>query len=280
MTHSLRDRFRDLHAAGTFILPNPWDVGSARILERLGFAALATTSSGHAASLGRLDQQVTRDELVAHVAAICAAVSVPVNVDAERCFADDAAGIARTVDLLAAAGAAGISIEDYDPGRGAVDPVEVAVDRVAAAARACARHGILLTARAENHLYGHPDLDDTIARLQAFHQAGAEAVYAPGLTSIEDIRRVVTRLPAPVNVLALAAGPPVPVLAEAGVRRVSTGGGLAWAAYGALLAAGRELLEHGSTGYLAGALPAAQAKAAFSPGSEQSGTIAEIRGPA
>ncbi|AEV82911.1 2-methylisocitrate lyase [Actinoplanes sp. SE50] len=260
---AVRDRFRELHEAGTFVMPNPWDAGSARLLANLGFAALATTSSGFAATLGKLDQQVTRDELVAHVAALTAAVPLPLNVDAERCFADDAAGIAETVDLLAAAGAAGLSIEDYDPAAGRVETLETGAERVAAAARACRRHGIVLTARAENLLYGIDDLDDTIARLRAYREAGADVVYAPGLRTAADITRVVTDVPAPVNVLALAGAPSVPELTELGVRRVSTGGALAWAAYGALRDAARELLTSGTTAFRDRALLEAEREAAF-----------------
>lgn len=263
MVKSTHERFRRLHEQGTFVLPNPWDVGSARILADLGFPAVATTSSGHAASLGRLDQQVSRDELVAHVAALSAAIDVPVNVDAERCFADTPEAIAGTVDALAAAGAAGISIEDYDPGTGRIESLPAAVERVAAAADACARHGIMLTARAENHLYGHHDLPDTIARLSAYQRAGADVVYAPGLRALDDIARVVDAVPAPVNVLALPGGPSVGELAALGVRRVSTGGALARAAYGALRSAARELLDTGTSGYLARALTADQARSAF-----------------
>ncbi len=261
----VRDRFRALHESGTFVLPNPWDAGSARLLERQGFAALATTSSGLAASLGKLDQQVTRDELVAHVTALTAAVRIPVNVDAERCFADDPAGIAETVDLLAEAGAAGISIEDYDPAPGRIETRQAATDRVAAAAEACDRHGILLTARAENHLYGHDDLADTIARLRAYRSAGAHVVYAPGLHARADIGRLVASVDAPVNVLAMAATPSVADLAELGVRRVSTGGALAWAAYGALRDAAHELLTAGTTTFRARSLTDDEAEAAFAP---------------
>lgn len=260
----LRDRFRALHESGTFLLPNPWDVGSARLLEGLGFPALATTSSGLAASLGKLDQQVTRDELVAHVAAVTAALRVPLNVDAERCFADTAAGIAETVDMLAEAGASGISIEDYDPASGRVETVEAGAERVAAAARACARHGVVLTARAENHLYGHEDLDDTIGRLRAYRAAGADVVYAPGLRTSADIARLVESVAAPVNVLAIAGAPDVAELTRLGVRRVSTGGALAWAAYGALRDAARELRESGTTTFRARGLTADEVKDAFS----------------
>ncbi|MFI7544032.1 isocitrate lyase/phosphoenolpyruvate mutase family protein [Actinoplanes sp. NPDC049599] len=261
----LRDHFRALHESGTFLLPNPWDVGSARLLAGLGFPALASTSSGLAASLGKRDQQVTRDELVAHVAAVTAAVRVPLNVDAERCFADSPAGIAETVDLLAAAGAAGISIEDYDPATGQIETVATATERVAAAAAACARHGIVLTARAENLLYGHDDLADTIARLRAYRDAGAEVLYAPGLRTPADITRVVEAVAAPVNVLAVAGAPTVAELTELGVRRVSTGGALAWAAYGALRDAARELRDAGTTTFRAGALTPAEVQEAFGP---------------
>ena len=259
----LRDRFRALHETGTFLLPNPWDVGSARLLEELGFAALATTSSGLAASLGKLDQQVTRDELVAHVAAVTAAVRVPVNVDAERCFAATADGIAETVELLAEAGAAGISIEDYDPGTDQVESLEAGAERVAAAATACARHGIVLTARAENHLYGRDDLDDTIERLRAYRAAGAEVVYAPGLRVAADIARVVGSVGAPVNVLAMTGTPTVGELTGLGVRRISTGGALAFAAYGAMRDAARELQTAGTTTFREGALTEEQIEEAF-----------------
>ncbi len=250
-----RRRFRDLHADGTFVMPNPWDAGSAKLLAWLGFPALATTSSGHAATLGRLDQQVTREELLEHVAALAAVVDVPLNVDAERCFAADPAGVAETVDLIAAAGAAGCSIEDYDPEAGAIDDIAVAVERVGAAAEAAGRHGLVLTARAENHLYGAADLDDTIARLRAYRDAGADAVYAPGLADLDDIARVVQDVGGAVNVLALPGGPSVSELATAGVRRVSTGGALARAAYGAALAGARELRDLGTSTYLRDALP-------------------------
>jgi 2-methylisocitrate lyase-like PEP mutase family enzyme len=244
-----RDRFRQLHESGLFVMPNPWDVGSARILASMGFPALATTSLGHAASLGKVDQTVTRDELLTHVAALSGAVDLPLNVDAERCFADDPAGVADTVALLAEAGAAGCSIEDYDPVRGAIDEVAVAAERVTAAADVAHRHGMLLTARAENALYGIDDIDDTIARLRAYREAGADVLYAPRLTDREHIRRVVQATDAPVNVLAMRNGPSIPELAELGVRRVSTGGPLARAAYGALWRAAGELLGPGTSTY-------------------------------
>ena len=233
-------------------MPNPWDAGSARLIASLGFPALATTSSGHAASLGRPDYGVRRDEMLQLVAAVAESVVVPINVDSERCFADDPAGVAETVDLIAAAGAAGCSIEDFDPARGAIDPLEIAIDRVAAAARAAARHGLVLTARAENHLHGDDDLDDTIHRLLAYRDAGAEVVYAPGLVAPDDIRRLVEAVAVPVNVLVLPDGPSIAELAALGVRRVSTGGALARVAYGATLAAATRLRDDGTSTYLEG----------------------------
>jgi 2-methylisocitrate lyase-like PEP mutase family enzyme len=258
-----RTRFRQLHELGMFLMPNPWDIGSARLLASMGFPALATTSLGHAASLGKPDQGVTRDELLAHVEALAAAVDLPLNVDAERCFADDPAGVAETVTLIAETGAAGCSIEDYDPARGAIEEVEVAAERVAAAAEAAHRHGMTLTARAENHLYGIADLDDTIARLLAYREAGADVLYAPRLTDADDIRRVVEATGAPVNVLAMRHGPSVPELAELGVRRVSTGGPLARAAYGALRRAAEELLGPGTSTYQDGAITSEDLERAF-----------------
>jgi 2-methylisocitrate lyase-like PEP mutase family enzyme len=243
------EHFRRLHESGLFVMPNAWDIGSARLLASMGFPALATTSLGHAASLGKVDQAVTRDELLAHVEALAAAVDLPLSVDAERCFADDPAGVAETVTLIAEAGAAGCSIEDYDPARGAIDDVAVAAERVAAAADAAHRHGLTLTARAENALYGIDDLDDTIARLRAYRKAGADVVYAPRLTDADALRRMVGATDAPVNVLAMRNTPPIPVLRELGVRRVSTGGSLARAAYGALRRAAEELLGPGTSTY-------------------------------
>jgi 2-methylisocitrate lyase-like PEP mutase family enzyme len=242
------DRFRELHARdGIFVMPNPWDVGSARLLESLGFEALATTSSGFAASLGRLDQQVSRDELVAHVAAVTSAISVPLNVDSENCFPNEPGGVAETVRLLAAAGAAGCSIEDYDPVADRIEELDVAVARVAEAAGAGAE--VVLTARCENLLHRVRDLDDTIARLVAYRDAGADVVYAPGLRDLGDIARVVDALRVPVNVLLFPDGPSVAELESTGVRRVSTGGLLAWTAYGALVRGARELLERGTSTY-------------------------------
>lgn len=250
--HVRRDQFRALHAQGLFVMPNPWDAGSARLLASLGFEALATTSSGHAASLGRSDYGVTRDEMLDRVEAIVGSVRVPLNVDSERCFGDDPTGVAETVELIAQTGAAGCSIEDFDPASGAIDPLDTAVERVAAAAGAAARHGMVLTARAENHLHGIDDLDDTIVRLCAYRDAGAEVVYAPGLVSADDIGRLVVAVRVPVNVLALRDGPPVDQLAAMGVRRVSTGGALTRVAYAATLAAATRLRDSGTSTYLDG----------------------------
>src|SRR5438105_6447113 len=206
-------------------MPNPWDVGSALLLAARGFEALATTSAGFAWSIGKVDQTVTRDELVAHAASLAAATTLPLNVDSERCYPDDPGGVAETVALLAAAGAAGFSIEDYDPTDDRIDDIRLAAERVAAAAEAA--HGLadplVLTGRAENHIRGVDDLDDTIARLIAYRDAGADAVYAPGLRDLDQIARVVEAVGVPVNVLALPAGPSVSELASVGVRRVSTG---------------------------------------------------------
>ncbi len=260
-----RAAFRALHARpAVFVMPNAWDAGSARLLASCGFPALATTSSGFAWALGRDDQTVTRDELVAHVATLAAATDLPLSVDSERCYAGTPAGVAETVRLLAAAGAAGCSIEDYDPATGAIDDASVAAERVAAAA-AAAHDGdpMVLTARAENHLYGGTDLDDTIARLVAYRAAGADVVYAPGLRDPAQIRAVVEAVGAPVNVLALPGGPTVAELGALGVRRVSTGGALASAAYGALMAGARELLGDGTSTYSLGGLGQADRVAAF-----------------
>ncbi len=260
-TAALRHQFRSLHETGLFLMPNPWDIGSARLLEHLGFPALATTSSGHAASLGKHDMHVTRDELVAHVAAITGAVGVPLNVDAERCFATTPAGVAETVHLLAEAGASGCSIEDFDPATDAIDSIAAATERAAAAAEAAHAHGMTLTVRAENLLHGITDLDDTIQRLIAYRDAGGDCVYAPGLRTIADIGRVVTEVGAPVNVLNLPGGPIVSELAAAGVRRVSTGGAFAWSAYGALVRSAEELRDDGTSNYFGGGLKGSDRKA-------------------
>jgi 2-methylisocitrate lyase-like PEP mutase family enzyme len=257
------DRFRALHEHGLFVMPNPWDAGSARLLAHYGFEALATTSAGFALTLGRLDMRVERDELVAHVEAVAAATPLPVNVDSERCFPEAPGGVAETVRLLAAAGAAGCSIEDYDPEADRIEDVGVAAERVGAAAEAAHRDSLLLTARAENLLRGVDDLDDTIARLRAYRDAGADVVYAPGLRDVGQVEAVVGAVDVPVNVLLLPNGPSVSELAAAGVRRVSTGGLLALAAYGVLARAAQELRGGGGSGYAEGALPRDDLRAAL-----------------
>ena len=249
-----RRRFIELHAEQRlFVMPNPWDAGSARLLESCGFEALATTSAGFAWSLGKRDGTVTRDELVAHVASLAAATALPLNVDSERCYPDEPGGVAETVALLAGAGAAGCSIEDYDHAADRIDELELATERVAAAAEAAHRppEPLMLTGRAENHIRGVDDLDDTIARLLAYRDAGADVVYAPGLRDLRQIAAVVEAVGVPVNVLALPGGPSIPELEEVGVRRVSTGGLFAAAAYGALVACAEELLAQGTSTYAA-----------------------------
>ncbi len=244
------DRFRELHRPGQpLLMPNPWDVGSARLLEALGFQALATTSSGFAANLGRLDGSVTRDEAVAHAAALVEAVDVPVSADFENCFADEPDGVAETVRLAIEAGLAGCSIEDFtgskdDP----IYPLEQAAERIAAAAEA-AGGKIVLTARSENYIHGRQDLDDTIARLQAFQEAGADVLFAPGIRSADEIRSIVESVERPVNVLGRPGAPSVAELGELGVKRVSVGGGFWYTAAGALVGAARELLEQGTYDY-------------------------------
>lgn len=242
----LVDRFRALHAQGTFVMPNPHDVGAARILTAIGFPALATTSSGFAMSLGRFDATVTRDELVAHVTAICASTDAPVNVDSERCYPGDPGGVEATIEMLAAAGAAGCSLEDFNPVAGHIEPLADAVETIRRAAQAAARVGIVLTARAENHIRGVDDFEDTLARLVAYREAGAEVVYAPGLVDLGLIRRVVDETNAPVNVLQLPGGPSVAELADAGVRRISLGSVLSNVAYGAFAVAAQRLFDEGT----------------------------------
>jgi 2-methylisocitrate lyase-like PEP mutase family enzyme len=244
------ERFLELHRGQRpLLLANAWDAGSAVLLESLGFQALATTSSGFAATLGRLDGWVTREEAIAHSATLADAVAVPVSADLENGFADDPEGVAQTVRLAIDAGLAGLSIEDYT-GR-ADDPIYdagLAKERIAAAAEAAAGQ-IVITARSENFLHGREDLDDTIARLRAFEDAGADVLYAPGLGAIDDIRAVVEAVDRPVNVLARPGAPTVAELAEAGVSRVSVGGAFAYAALGATVAAASELLEDGTYGF-------------------------------
>lgn len=248
------ETFRELHRPGEpLVMPNPWDRGSARLLESLGFAALATTSSGFAATLGRLDGQVTRAEALTHAAALCAAVAVPVSADLENGFGREPGAVADTADGARAAGLAGFSIEDSsgDPAAPIYDLVHAAERVAAAAERAHAGDGakLVLTARAENHLHGRDDLADTIARLQAYEAAGADVVFAPGLSAAADIAAVVGGVSVPVSVLMLPGGPSVAQLAELGVSRVSTGGALAFAALAAVVEAAEELRDRGTNGY-------------------------------
>lgn len=235
----------------------------------LGFEALATTSSGFAATLGRLDYGVTRDEALAYATVLAEAVAIPVSADLENCFAHDPAGVAATVSAAIGTGLAGCSVEDFTGDRG--DPIYdpgLARERVAAAAEAAhaGERDFVLTARCENFLHGRTDLDDTIARLVSYADAGADVLFAPGVQTADGIRAVTSAVDRPVNVLALPGTPTVPELGELGVRRVSVGGALAFAALGAVAGAARELLEHGTYGYwsLAGAGSKA-AKAAFTP---------------
>jgi 2-methylisocitrate lyase-like PEP mutase family enzyme len=233
------------------LLPNPWDLGSAKQLETMGYQALATTSSGHAGTLGMQDGGVGRNEAIAHAAAIASASSVPVNGDLENGFADAPAEVAETVRLAAAAGLAGCSIEDHPAsGEPTVYDAGFAAERVAAAAEAAGsdRSHIVLTARAENHLYGHADLADTIARLQSFQEAGAAVLYAPGLLEMSDIETVVRSVDRPVNVL-MRPGMTVTRLAAAGVARISVGGAFHLVALAAVETAARELLEEGTATY-------------------------------
>jgi 2-methylisocitrate lyase-like PEP mutase family enzyme len=247
------ERFLALHRGPSpLLLPNPWDAGSAKMLAALGFSALATTSGGYAGTLGRLDGSVTLEEAIAHAATIVAAVDLPVSADLENGFADDPAGVASTVGLALEAGLSGCSIEDFT--RRADDPIYelgLARDRVAAAAEVAHAGDVhlVLTARAENYLHERPDLVDTITRLQAYQEAGADVLYAPGLTALDDIRQVVASLDRPVNVLALPAAPPVAELAAVGVGRISVGSAFAWVALGALVDAGREFLDAGTYGF-------------------------------
>jgi 2-methylisocitrate lyase-like PEP mutase family enzyme len=201
--------------------------------------------------------------MLAHTAALTGVINVPLNVDTERCYAEDLAGVTKTVRLLGDAGAAGCSIEDYDPVTKTIDPIGLATERVAAAAEGAKASGLLLTARAENPFYGYDDLDDTIARLCAYRDAGADVMYAPGLTNPDHIARVVAETGAPVNVLARSNGPTVNSLGELGVRRISTGGAIARASFELLHKAARELLDQGTSTYTVGTLTADDYKKAF-----------------
>jgi 2-methylisocitrate lyase-like PEP mutase family enzyme len=247
--------FAALHEGDPFVIPNPWDAGTARVLAALGFQALATTSSGFAFTLGRLDGRVTLEELLAHVTAIDRSCDLPVSVDLEHGFDADPSGVARAIERVVAAGAVGASIEDWDPS-GHLYERQHAIERVAAAAEAA--HGrpfpFVLTARAESHIRGNPDLGDTISRLQAFEGAGADVLYAPGLTTGSQVREVCAAVSKPVNVLALPTLS-VGAIVEAGAQRVSVGGGLAWVAVEAMVRAANDIRVDGDLSALGVRLP-------------------------
>jgi 2-methylisocitrate lyase-like PEP mutase family enzyme len=265
--------FRALHQRpGTFIIPNPWDAGTARLLAAIGFEALATTSLGVANSLGRPDSAVTRDEVIANCRAIAGATDLPVNADLENGFADAPEACAEAIRLVAEAGAVGASIEDAtgDP-KSPIYEFDLAVARVAAAVR-MARSlpvPVLLTARAENLLHGRDDLADTIRRLQAFEAAGADVVYAPGLRSLDEVRQVVAAVRRPVNVVTGWLDPAITAaqLGEAGVKRISVGGALSRLAFGVVARAGRAMLDDGSFAWMAGMTPMPELRSLFEAGS-------------
>jgi 2-methylisocitrate lyase-like PEP mutase family enzyme len=248
------EQFRALHDGEPFVIPNPWDAGSARMLESLGFQALATTSSGFAFTLGKLDGQVTLDEVAAHVRALDEATALPVSVDLENGYGAEPEAVARAVEVVAEAGAAGGSIEDWGRDERRIYEREHAVERVRAAVEAARGSGFFLTARAENLIRGHDDLEDTIARLQAYEAAGADVLYAPGLRTVEQVRAVCGAVSKPVNVLAR---PDLSFaeLAEAGAQRVSVGGGLAWIAAQALADAATAIRDRGDFSALTASSP-------------------------
>jgi 2-methylisocitrate lyase-like PEP mutase family enzyme len=249
------DAFGALHAGDPFVIPNPWDAGSARVLAGLGFKALATTSSGFAFTLGRLDGGATLDDVVDHVRALDEATDLPVSVDLENGYGPEPESAALAITRVAEAGAVGGSIEDYDPG-GHLYDLNHAVERVAAAVEAA--RGLdfpfTLTARAENHIRDNPELDDTIERLRAFDEAGADVLYAPGLRTEAEIRSVCDAVSKPVNVLALP-GLTLAEVVDAGAQRISVGGGLAWVAVSAMAAAAAEIRDTGDFSALAARVP-------------------------
>ncbi len=255
------------HEEHPLLLANAWDRGSASLLAWLGFTALATTSSGFAATLGRPDGSVTRDEALEHAASIVTATDLPVSADLENGFADEPAGVAQTFRMALETGLSGCSVEDYtgQPEAPLYEPV-LAAERVHAAAEV-AHSGpvhLVLTARAENYLHGRPDLADTISRLQAYQEAGADVLYAPGLTDLAEIRQIVSSVDRPVNVLALPGAPTVAELAAIGVARVSVGGAFAFTALGVLIEAARELRTAGTyTFWERASTGASGARAAF-----------------
>lgn len=254
------ERFRELHRRpGIFVIPNPWDVGTARLLAQLGFEALASSSAGYAFSLGVRDNEVGREAMLRHVGELVAATDLPVSADLENGFGDDPETVAQTIRLGAAAGLVGGSIEDAsrDPRKPIYD-FQHAVDRVAAAVDAARAlpFPFTLVARAENFLHGRSDLDDTIRRLQAYEAAGADALYAPGVTSREDIRTVCSSVKKPVNVLVSGSAPySVAELAALGVKRISLGSAMSRAALGGLMRAAREIQQKGTFTFLADTVP-------------------------
>ncbi|KUM42460.1 isocitrate lyase/PEP mutase family protein [Pseudomonas sp. EpS/L25] len=264
-------RFQHLHAMqGAFVIPNPWDAGSARLLTSLGFEALATSSAGYAFAKGKRDSSATlsREELLANAAEIVAATHLPVSADLEAGFGTAPETCAETIRLACNVGLVGGSVEDAtgDPASPLYD-FSLAVERIQAAAEAARGRPFLLTARAENYLCGRPDLDDTIRRLQAFSAAGADVLYAPGLPDLESIKTVCAAVDKPVNVVMGLAGPTFSVaeLAAAGVRRISVGGSFARAAFGALLRAAQEVRTQGTFSYAQEAIPGAQLAALLEP---------------
>ncbi len=268
-------RFQHLHAReDAFVIPNPWDAGSARLLTSLGFEALATSSAGYAFAKGKRDSSATlsREELLANAAEIVAATHLPVSADLEAGFGMAPETCAETLRLACDVGLVGGSIEDAsgDPTRPLYD-FSLAVERIQAAAEAVRNRSFLLTARAENYLCGRPDLDDTIRRLQAFSAAGADVLYAPGLPDLESIRMVCAAVDKPVNVVMGLAGPTFSVaeLTAVGVRRISVGGSFARAAFGALLRAAQEVRTQGTFSYAKEAIPGATLAALLAPEGSQ-----------
>lgn len=259
--------FRRLHASGCFVIPNPWDVGSAKLLVSLGFKALATTSAGFAWSLGKCDNHVTLEEVLLHLRAICGAVDVPVNADFEGGFAVEAEGVGRNVGAACATGIGGLSIEDStDIGAEPLYDFDRAVDRIRAARAAidATGTGVMLTGRSEGCLVGRADLAETIRRLVAYADAGADVLYAPGIRTVHDIRAVVDAVaPRPVNVLVYSDFTTVAECASLGVRRISVGGALARAAWGGFMAAAREIADDGTFAGLANAMPGAELNGLF-----------------
>lgn len=243
--HQKATDFRALHEGDAFIIPNPWDAGSAKVLEALGFKALTSTSSGFAFTLGRLDGGATLDEVLEHVRVLDRSTTLPVSVDLENGYGPEPEAVASTIARAAAAGAVGGSIEDYDP-RGEIYGPEHSVERVAAASEAARKLSFpfMLTARAENHIRDNPDLDDTITRLQAYERAGADVLYAPGLRSGDEIRAVSESTSKPLNVLAHA-DLTMREIVDAGGRRISLGGALTWVAVEAMATAATKMRDEG-----------------------------------